>query len=92
MSGGQPRSMPVLPMIVRHERREGRKGLEVCNCLIDEGGPLGTGLQEQAPNHHWRLRAKAVVVSAGGKGLGRTRSGDWQEEDCKGTTGDVSKA
>src|SRR5437764_9396915 len=53
-------------MIERHERGEGRKGLEVCNCLIDEGGPLGTGLQEQVPNHHWRLRAKAVVVSAGG--------------------------
>ena len=33
-------------MIVRHERREGRKGLEVCNCLIDEGRSLGTGLQE----------------------------------------------
>ena len=81
-----------MPMMVRHERREGRKGLEVCNCLIDEGGPLGTGLQEQVPNHLWRLRSKAVVVSAEGKGLGRTRSGDWQEEDCKGTTDDVSKA
>jgi hypothetical protein len=64
----------------------------VCNCFIDEGGPLGTGLQEQVPNHLWRLRSKAVVVSAEGKGLGRTRSGDWQEEDCKGTTDDVSKA
>jgi hypothetical protein len=31
-------------------------------------------------------------VSAEGKGLGRTRSGGWQEEDCKGTTDDVSKA
>jgi hypothetical protein len=83
--------MPVLPMIVCHEHK-GPKGPEVCNCFIDEGRPLGTGLQEQVPNHHWRLRAKAVVVSAEGKGLGRTRSGDWQEEDCKGTIDDVSKA
>jgi len=33
-----------------------------------------------------------MVVSTGEKGLGRTRSGDWQEEDRKGTTDDVSKA
>src|SRR5215469_11678923 len=33
-----------------------------------------------------------MVVSAEGKGLGRTRSGDWQEEDREGTTDDVSKA
>jgi hypothetical protein len=49
----------------------------VCNCLIDEGRPLGAGLQEQAPNHLRRLWSKAMVVSAEGKGLGRTRSGDW---------------
>ena len=64
----------------------------MCNCLIDEGGPLGTGWQEQVPNHLRRLRSKAVVVSTAGKGLGRTRSGDWQAEDRKGTTDDVSKA
>ena len=64
----------------------------MCNCFTDEGRPLGTGLQEQVPNHLWRLRAKAVVVSAEGKGLGRTRSGDWQEEDRKETTDDMSKA
>jgi hypothetical protein len=64
----------------------------VCNCYIDEGRRLGTGLQEQVSNHLWRLRTKAVVVSAEGKGLERTRSGDWQEEDRKGTTDDVSKA
>ena len=72
----------------------------MCNCLIDEGRPLGTGLnalstlapQEQVPNHLWRLWSKAMVVSAEGKGLERTRSGDWQEEDRKGTTDDVSKA
>jgi len=81
-----------MPTMVRHERREGRKGLDVCNCLIDEGRSLGTGLQEQVPNHLRRLWSKAMVVSTEGKGPGRTRSGDWQEEDRKGTTDDVSKA
>src|SRR6266571_7745872 len=71
---------------------KGRGGPNVCNCLIDEGRPLGAGLQEQAPNHLRRLWSKAMVVSAEGKGLGRTRSGDWQEEDRKGTTDDMSKA
>ena len=64
----------------------------MCNCLIDEGRPLGTGLQEQVPNHLRRLWSKAMVVSTEGKGPGRTGSGDWQEEDRKGTTDDVSKA
>jgi len=64
----------------------------VCNCLTDEGGPLGTGLQEQVPNHLRRLWSKAMVVSAEGKGPGRTGSGDRQKEDRKGTTDDVSKA
>ena len=48
----------------------------LCNCLTDEGRPLGTGLQEQVPNHLRRLWSKAMVVSADGKGLERTRSGD----------------
>lgn len=64
----------------------------MCNYLIDEGRPLGIGWQEQVPNHLRRLWSKAMVVSAEGKGLGRTRSGDWQEEDRKETTDDVSKA
>ena len=55
----------------------------MCNYLIDGGWPLGTGWQEQVPNHLRRLRSKALVVSTEGKGLGRTRSGDWQEEDRK---------
>ena len=33
------------------------------NCLTDEGGPLGTGLQERVPNHLRRLLPKAMVVS-----------------------------
>jgi hypothetical protein len=74
----------------RAQRAE--EGPNVCNCLIDEGGPLGTGWQEQVPNHLRRLWSKAMVVSTEGKGLGRTRSGDWQEEDRKGTTDDMSKA
>jgi hypothetical protein len=64
----------------------------VCNCLIDEGRSLGTGLQEQVSNYLGRLWSKAVVVSTEGKGPGGTGSGGWQEEDRKGTTDDVSKA
>jgi hypothetical protein len=41
----------------------------VCNCLIDEGRPLGTGWQEQVPNHLRRLCQKGTVVNAEGKGL-----------------------
>jgi hypothetical protein len=63
----------------------------VRNCLTDEGRPLGTGLQGQVPNHLRRLWTKAMVVSTEGKGLARTRSGDRQEEDRKGTTVEVSK-
>ena len=61
-------------------------------CSTDEGRPLGIGLQEQVPNHLQRLWSKAMVVSAEGKGLARTRSGGRQEEDRKGTTMEVSKA
>ena len=39
------------------------------NCLTDEGRPLGTGLQEQVPNHLRRLCSKGKVVNAEGKGL-----------------------
>ena len=35
----------------------------MCNCLIDEGRPLGTGWQEQVPNHLRRLWSRALVVS-----------------------------
>jgi hypothetical protein len=60
--------------------------------LIDEGRPFGTGWQEQVPNHLRRLWTKAMVVSTEGKGLERTRSGDWQKEDRKETIDHVSKA
>ena len=55
----------------------------MCNCLIDEGGPLGTGLQEQVPNHLPLLQSKAVVVSREGKGPGKSGSGDIREEERK---------
>ena len=61
------------------------------NYSTDEGGPLGTGLQERVSNHLRRLRSKAVVVSAEGKGRAMIGSGDRQEEDRKGTTDAVSK-
>ena len=35
-------------------------------------GPLGTGWQEQVPNHLRRLWSKAMVVSTEGKGLAKT--------------------
>jgi hypothetical protein len=47
----------------------GRKAEEVRNCSTDEGRPLGTGLQEQVPNHLGRLCPKDKVVNAQGKGL-----------------------
>ena len=47
----------------------GRKAEEVRNCSTDEGRPLGTGLQEQVPNHLRRLCPKGKVVNAEGKGL-----------------------
>jgi hypothetical protein len=80
-----------LPTNVRHEH-ERPKGGVVRNCLTDEGRPLGIGLQGQVPNHLRRLWPKAMVVSTEGKGLAKTRSGDRQEEDRKGTTMEVSKA
>ena len=46
------------------------------NCTTDEGWPLGISLQERVPNHLRRLWSKAMVVSTGGKGQERTRSGD----------------
>ena len=68
-----------------------RKAEEVRNCSTDEGRPLGTGLQEQVPNHLRRLCSKGKVVNAEGKGLEFNGSGNRQEEDRKGTTVEVSK-
>ena len=68
-----------------------RKAAEVRNCSTDEGRPLGTGLQEQVPNHLRRLCSKGKVVNTEGKGLEFAGSGNRQEEDRKGTTVEVSK-
>ena len=46
---------------------DGRKAEEVRNCSTDEGRPLGTGLQEQVPNHLRRLCPKGKVVNAEGR-------------------------
>jgi len=40
------------------------------SCVIDEGRPLGIGIQEQISNHSKLLRLKVVVVSVGGKARG----------------------
>ena len=56
------------------------------NCLTDEGGPLGAGLQERASNHLRQLWLSAISrVRRKKKGLASTRSGVRQEEDYKGT-------
>ncbi len=47
-------------MIVCHEALSGK---EVSRCTRDEGGPLGAGLQEQAPNRLKLLSFRAMVVS-----------------------------
>jgi hypothetical protein len=44
----------------RHEKEE---TLEVPCCTRDEGGPLGTGVQAQVPNHLKLRWSKARVVS-----------------------------
>ena len=64
----------------------GVKGKGICaprSCTIDEGGPLGAGLQEQASNHlklHW---LRAFVVSVEEKGTATTVSGKVQGDECK---------
>jgi len=76
--------------LVRHERawcyRE-----SVRNCTKDEGGPLGAGLQEQAPNHlklRW-LRARVACVKD--KSWLNTVAGEVQGDEHKRTTDEVSK-
>ena len=54
-------------------RRHGKEEtLEVPCCMRDEGGPLGTGVQAQVPNHLKLRWSKARVVSVQGKAR-RTR-------------------
>jgi len=61
------------------------------NCVKDEGGPLGAGLQEQAPNHLKLLWSKAMVVSVEEKSRQRIVAGVDQGDEYKRTTDEVSK-
>ena len=61
------------------------------NCLIDEGRPLGIGLQSRFQTTFGGYHCEVMVVSAIGKGPVLTGSGIRQEEDRKGTTVEVSK-
>ena len=65
-----------------HERTLKYK-LSVCNCIKDEGRPLGAGLQEQASNRlklHW---LRVIVVSVKEKARQKTVSGVSQGDECK---------
>jgi hypothetical protein len=47
----------------------------------DEGWPLGTGLQEQVPNHPELHRSKVCVVSVEGKGMTMNMSDEMQGDE-----------
>src|ERR1017187_7942286 len=64
----------------------------VRNCLTDEGRPLEVGLQERTSNHLSAAVDKSHGRGAETKRPGETGSGVRQEEDCKETTIEVSKA
>ena len=61
------------------------------NCTTDEGGPLGTGLQEQVSNHLKLLWSKAMVVSVKEKSQQRTVAGEDQGAEYQRTIDEVSK-
>ena len=49
---GSPRKGGERHSICYRVRQEHLFGIwATCNCVKDEGGPLGVGLQEQASNH-----------------------------------------
>ena len=52
-----------------------------CNCVKDEGGPLGAGLQEQASNHLKLLWSRARVVSIKEKSWLRIMAGGDQKDE-----------
>lgn len=67
---------------MRHEQKEVddiRRQLR--NCVVDEGRPLDIAFQEEMSNGLPPLRAKAVVVSRGGKGPEMTGSRVSQAEE-----------
>ena len=61
------------------------------NCTRDEGGPLGVGLQEQAPNHLKLPWLRARVVSVKEKSQHKTAAGTGQGDEHKRTIEEVSK-
>jgi len=62
------------------------------NSTIDEGGPLEPACKSWTQTTFRCCTLRSVVVSGEGKGSGvRPGSGDFQEEDRKGTTVFVSK-
>ena len=63
----------------------------VRNCARDEGGPLGVGLQEQAPNHLELRWLRARVVSVKDKSWLKTVAGEVQGDEQPRTTDEVSK-
>ena len=61
------------------------------NCTEDGGGPLGAGLQEQAPNHLKLLWSKARVVSVKEKSRHRIVAGEDQGDERERTIDEASK-
>src|ERR1700691_2021160 len=60
-NGARGRSHRLIRRRLCATSAKGRGAPNVCNCLIDEGRPLGTGWQEQVPNHLRRLWSKAMA-------------------------------
>jgi hypothetical protein len=78
--------------LVRHECAWCHIRGSVRNCTRDEGGPLGAGLQEQAPNHLKLRWLRARVVSVKEKSWLKTVAGRDQGDEHKQTTDEVSKS
>jgi hypothetical protein len=66
-------SDPCHPWCATKARKGGRKGhLKQPNCIRDEGGPLGLGLQGQSPNHLKLLRLNDRGGERSGKEAGKS--------------------
>jgi hypothetical protein len=53
------------------------------NCIRDEGGPLGNGLQGQFPNRLELRRSRAVVVSVEENVAAMIAAGEIREDERK---------
>ena len=77
-----------MPLRVPRTRRQQRR----CgSCERDEGGPLGAGDQELAPNHCELLSLRAMVVSVAGKGGTRSRQVRSERDERKRTADELPK-